>query len=207
MKRQYDEIMEKIEVTDEMRARILSHLQAVDIQQKPHSKIVVFPAVKRYLSVAACLAILLTGTFALSRLWNREPPNEVAAVPNIVEAKSIEELSKLVGFDVTDIAELPFETEKVTYTAYWSLAEIEYQGDGQSATFHKSVGDTDNSGDYTVYDKADEIQIGGITVTLKGNGGTYTLAIWSDGEYAYSLNMTVGLTAEKWSELILSVAD
>lgn len=35
MKKQYDEVMDKIEVTDEMRSRILGNIQKMDIETAP----------------------------------------------------------------------------------------------------------------------------------------------------------------------------
>ena len=202
--------MGKVQVTAEMKERILFHLQNVDLTKAPHPKAVRLSPVKKYLSLAACLAILLTGTFTLLHLFHdepvTEPPDGLIAIPNTTQAASAEELSELVGFDVVDIADLPFQVEETTYTSYWGeLAEIRYQGDGQTATFRKSAGSENNSGDYTAYSKTDELQVGGATVTLKGDGETYTLAIWFNGAYAYSLKITNGMAAETWEALISSM--
>ena len=207
MKIKYDEIMEKVEVSGEMKTRILSRLSGIEPAQNPRPKIVNFSARRRYLT-AACLAVLLLGSIALPQLWNsgQPAPDYVISVPHIAGAASAEELSEMVGFAVTDLPNLPFEIDQAIYTAYGDqLAEITYQGDGQTATFRKSMGREDNSGDYTIYSATVVLQLNGMTVTLKGGGETYTLAVWSDGEYAYSLNLTVGLTAEAWRELILSM--
>ena len=51
MKNRYDEVMNKIEVTDEMRNRILQNLQSVDFEQKPQNKVVRLPYIKYILYV------------------------------------------------------------------------------------------------------------------------------------------------------------
>lgn len=71
MKKRYDEIMDKIEVTDEMRARILNHLQEVDLTKRTRPKVLRLSSVKKYLSVAACFAILLAGVLTLPGLLDR----------------------------------------------------------------------------------------------------------------------------------------
>lgn len=71
MKKRYDEIMDKIEVTDEMRARILNHLQEVDLTKRTRPKVLRLSSVKKYLSVAACFAILLLGVLTLLGLLDR----------------------------------------------------------------------------------------------------------------------------------------
>lgn len=216
MEKAYDEIMDRIEVSVEMRNRILSNIQAIDLKE-PVKKVVRFPAYKKYLSIAACFAVLLVGTIALlntGRINNPgvvapEPgvaspgPEVVAPGPGIVEVASAEELSEAVGFEVTDISALPFAVEKKTYTAYFQdVAEVRYDGDEQTAIFRKSIGTEDNSGDFNSYDAVEEISVGTVSVTLKGTPDLYTLAVWFDGEYSYSLQLSKGISETEWRGII-----
>lgn len=209
MEKAYDEIMDRIEVSVEMRNRILSNIQAVDLKE-PFKKVVRFPAYKKYLSIAACFVVLLVGTIALlntERINNpgvtSPNPGVVAPGADIVEAASAEELSKVVGFEVKDISALPFAVEKRTYTAYFQdVAEIRYDGDEQTAIFRKSIGTEDNSGDYNSYDAVEEISVGTISVTLKGTPDLYTLAVWFDGGYSYSLQLSKGISETEWRGII-----
>ena len=50
-----------------------------------------------------------------------------------------------------------------------------------------------------------ELEANGTTVTLKGDAGQYTLAIWTDGSYSYSLSLTDGLSLSDWQTLISSI--
>lgn len=50
-----------------------------------------------------------------------------------------------------------------------------------------------------------ELEANGTTVTLKGYAGQYTLAIWTDGSYSYSLSLTDGLSLSDWQTLISSI--
>ena len=43
------------------------------------------------------------------------------------------------------------------------------------------------------------------SVHLKGEGGTYSLALWSDGEFSYSLHSAQGWNLEQWRSLFLSM--
>lgn len=202
MKSRYSEIMDRIEVTDEMRGRILSNIQAADIPPEKQRKVISYP-VRAYLSAAACLVILLVGAFTLRRVWIPEPPI-AQDVFTVVEVPTLQELSEAVGFEVHEITGLPFEVKETLYTAYGhDLAQIEYRGDTQSAIYRKSVGSEDNSGDYTDYPEAQEISAGGCNLTLKGENGLYVLAIWQSGDYAYSLSLSEGITGEAWTELLL----
>lgn len=209
MQKRYDEIMDKIEVTDEMRARILNNLREADLTKQTQPKVVRFSSVKKYLSAAACVAILLVGVLTLSGLLDRGPrqPSEVLNPgADIVDAASMEELSAMVGFEVGGVTGLPFTPEKENYTAFGTdMAQITYEGQGQTCTFRKSVGSDDNSGDYNAYSTAREISAGGVTATLKGTDGSFMLAIWSDGAFSYSLQLSDGLTAAEWETLIAAM--
>lgn len=202
MKREYDEIMERIQVTTEMRTRILEHLQGAGL--KPAARVIPFPALKKYGSIAACLVLLLVGAIALPHLLNpTEPEPPVLTGPNIVEAASIQELSELVGFEVTTDFSLPFQAETVTYCSYWNeMAQIEYSGEGCSAMYRQSLGTDDNSGDYNTYGDITVMEVNGLDITLKGENGIYTLAVWTDGDCAYSLSLSLGVNADSWQSIL-----
>lgn len=199
----YDEIMGKIEVTEEMRRRVLARIAAEDIAPA-RPKVLRFPAWKKYLSAAACLVLVIAGAAALPWLVRLLPPEgDVQVVPQIEEAPSLAELSRLVGFEVEEGFALPFEPEETAYCSYWNeLAQIQYSGAGQTATYRQSAGTEDNSGDYTAYGDVAELAAGGLTVTLKGSGGAYVLAVWTDGSFSYSLGLSQGVTAEEWLTLL-----
>lgn len=199
----YDEIMDKIEVTPEMRRRVLRRIETEEIAPS-RPKVVRFPAWRKYLSAAACLVLVVAGAVMLPRLIQPQPPGEhVQVIPKIEEAASLDELSRMVGFKVDAGLALPFEPEETTYCSYWNeLAQIQYSGQGQAATFRQSAGTADNSGDYTAYGDVVGITAGGLNVTLKGDGGTYVLAVWTDQAFSYSLRLSQGLTEAQWQGVL-----
>lgn len=202
MKKRYDEVMARIEVTGEMRRRILDNIQNMDIEAAPNSKAIPFPDIKKYLSVAACFAVLLVGAFAAGHMFQQDDPG-VSVVNGIVEADSLEQLAAMVSFEVEERNKLPFQPETTVYTSYWNkLAEITYAGEGQTAVFRTSPGPEDNSGDYSDYPAVKEIRIGSQAVTLKGSGEVYALAVWSAEGYAYSIRLSDGIPELDWYDLI-----
>lgn len=200
MKKAYDEIMEHIAVTQEMRQRVLANIAQEDVTPVP-PKIVRLPPLKKYLSVAACFILLLAGAASLPRLLDRtqpEPP-PVLTAPNIAQAASLSELSALVRFEVTTEFSLPFEPEETTYLSYWNeMAEVVYSGEACSAVYRQSMGSNDNAGDYNIYSDEVELTAGGRTVTLKGDNGIYVLAVWTDEAYSYSLSLSPGAERHIW---------
>ncbi len=208
MSKSYDEIMDKIEVTDEMRQRILNNIQTADLPKK--SNVIPFSRLSRYLSIAACLALLIVGAVAVPKLFHgndNQPDDELTAtIPDITECSSASELSDMVGFPVTDIPSLPFTATSTTYISYWKeLAEIEYTGNNETLLYRKSMEDGDNSGDYNEYETVTGTTVSDIHVTLKGNGGLYQLAIWQKDGYSYSISLTSGMTEQELLALITGI--
>ncbi len=212
--KKYDEIMNKIEVDEAMRKRILSYVENLKLEtektakRREDSKIRQFRrrTVRNITAAAACIAILLVCTFAWPKLTGPgelETKKSVSIVNGIVEIKSIAELSAAVGFPVNEVEGLPFTVEKEVYTSYWGeMAQIEYTGEGGTAVFRKGTGTNDVSGDYNVYSNVKEITVGSSMVTLKGNTDSFTLAVWTDGEYSYSLDISGGLSEDEWIKMI-----
>ena len=79
-----------------------------------------------------------------------------------------------------------------------------YSGGGQTAVYRKGTGSEDVSGDYNAYETETKIFVGDTLVTLKGNGGTYALAVWRDGDYACSISVSEGMSENSWEALLTS---
>ena len=199
----YDEVMEKLEVTPEMRARILQNVetQMAEPRKKPNR-------LRRFAALAACLAVLLVGAVALPKLISGPAPeeSETMIANGMVEVTSRDELSEAVGFPVKSANALPFFPQSIYYTSYWGdMAQIDYANGGSTACFRQSLGEEDNSGDWNEYPAQESLTVNGCAVTLKGEANSYTLAIWQDGTYSYSLSLSAGQPASVWAELIEGV--
>ena len=125
------------------------------------------------------------------------------AASQIETVDSLEALSQKTGLPLAELTGLPFAVEHTEYVSYWeNVAEIQYFGSTDTLRYRKSQGMEDNSGDYNVYALNTEAKVSGNTVTLKGENGAYTLAIWTDGQYAYSISVTTPLSQEAFLALI-----
>lgn len=202
-------------VTNDMRSRILENIEAEDIAAERRRK-QTGRMVTKLLSMAACLAVIVAAAAALrspehvSTSDDLQPnegdaPGFVQGGADIIEVDSADALSAAVGFEVKDI-DLPFTPEQTEYISYWhELAEINYTGEGKTARYRKAAGTENCSGDYNVYTDVTKLEANGTTATLKGDDGQYTLVIWTDGSYSYSLSLSDGLSLSDWQVLIDSV--
>lgn len=78
-----------------------------------------------------------------------------------------------------------------------NLAEIDYSGSDTRLIFRKSAGDEDNSGDYNIYKEVKEIEVNNIKVTLKGDEGLVSLAVWTDKGYSCSISVDKGIKKDE----------
>ena len=187
----YDEIMDRIEVTPEMRQRVLDHLQNAQETRRKRS------AWRYVLSAAACLAVILCCYI----FRQREPITQV--IPQIETVNTLQELSEKTGIPLKELTAISFEVSETEYVSYWeNLAEILYSGQDNQLCYRKSAGTEDNSGDYNVYQQEQALTISGLSVTLKGNDDGCCLAVWTDGTYAYSVSVTSPLTEEAFRQLL-----
>ncbi len=195
----YNDAMNKISVDEAMRHRILENIQSAlsseSIQQtskkvSPDSsrsrKIIPFPALTKIVSIAAAMLVVVVGTLSF-----KQNPNDTSVQGGfeIVEYQSAEELSQSAGFLINDINEWKESADSVVYQSYGeNLVQITYILDEQEGyEIRKGRGAEDISGDYNTYSNTQEVNIDEKNVTLKGYEQDVNLAIWSDGEFSYSL--------------------
>ena len=213
MRKSYHEIMEHIEVTDEMRNRILENLSSAESANQTDSsqKIRRFSSyLQKRLALAACAALLLLGgtLFIQCTFSTPSTPPETTTGPSaeIVTCASAAELSEKAGFPVQDIEDLSFIPTETTYSWCWNdFAEITYEGSSNTAWYRKTRGTEDISGDYTDYTQIIAENINGTAVTLKGNDDSIFLAIWQKDGYSSSLNFSDGISLESMIEILKTI--
>lgn len=186
----YDEIMDRVEVTLQMRQRVLRNLEQAQTGKK---KSLVW---RQVMSLAACVAIVLCCWYA----WKpRQQDQGVQMGSQIENVGSLDALSQKTGIPMEELTGLPFEVTETEYVSYWgNLAEIQYFGQADSACYRKSIGTEDNSGDYNEYAKEKTTEVSGCVVTLKGSMDGYLLATWTDGTYAYSISLSAPVSEEEF---------
>lgn len=220
MKNQYELIMDRIEITEDMQERILTNLHDIDLCRVPSA----FPhaGYKKYLAISACLAVLTVGTISVPGLLkfpSRQLPSQpqtgappLMTAPVVTEYSSAEELSEAIGFKVKEAVFLPFQAEMKTYLSRSrQLAEITYSGEGQTAVFRQAAASAgasggDISGDYNAYDTTIIVTAGARNVTLKGNDGLMSLAVWEESDRFCSLKLSRGVEKETWDKILSEIS-
>lgn len=136
------------------------------------------------------------------------PSDELSSALPPTETADIEELRRLAGyaFKMPTYVTEGYKIDSTTLIL-GELIQISYRSaEDAEINYRTEKGSGDISGDYNVYDTSEELQVGGNTVTVKGIGGKYYLAIWEDGESTYSLGMSEGADKAEMLKIIDSVA-
>lgn len=201
MNKSYNELMDKINVTEEMKERVVKNVAETVCKNKAHETVRKFVK-RKYFSVAACLIVVL---FAVAiPMFNRPP--EVSQKGYIGEYSSVEELSSAVGFDVGELGYVPYGAEASGYVSIGEdLAQVMYESEEGSVTYRKSSGNEDNSGDYNVYENTETGCLkDGTEVIMKGSGELWQLAVWQKDGYSYSLSFYPGVDKDEFLKTVES---
>lgn len=220
MSKSYDEIMERIHMSEEAHERILSNIIR-ECEEREPKKISSFHPPIRYLAVAAAVLVCVITVPVVYHLQNISVDQEEHATigeddnvqieNGIVPCDSVEELSEKVGFPVYNLEKdiLPFKADTTEYYSYWEeLAEIEYTGsDGDYAVYRKEKGNEDPSGDYNEYSVQNMISLNDIQITLKGDNESYNLAVWTYEGYSCSLYLSEGISENEFRDILNAVVN
>lgn len=184
--------------------------EAAPAEQK--RKAVRFTPWVRYVGIAACAALVIgAGIFAVTQqrggivdtpVQSKADTNDVADTSEFVqyvnpyaEYETLDEAEMAVGFDIAVPESFGDYTEPYYAVVAGKILEVQYYdlGENRGMTVRKARGSEDISGDYNQYDDIAETKAGDNTVTIKGNGGKFSLAVWVSGDYSYSVSVESGI--------------
>lgn len=87
------------------------------------------------------------------------------------------------------------------------VAEIFYRDDaGKEILFRMAKGDADISGDNTVYEVNQVVQIGRQYIRVKGTEKLVSLALWSRGGYTFALSFDEPVPVEAVQAIVSTIA-
>lgn len=210
----YNEIMDKIEVTEDMRQRVLKN---VEKECSNADNVIQFPSrnKKKYASLVGVAAVAAVCIIAGKGIIGNTPtvsdnPGGEVAIMGPSDVSSLQELSNNVGFDVEDVPVLFNSAIDVHYTAIGDIAEIMYSTADNTISYRKAPGSDDISGDYNTYATIVEKEIDNINVTIKGNKDENNVdkffnATWTKDGYSYSLSFENGVDLAEIEKIINSI--
>ena len=114
------------------------------------------------------------------------------------EVDSISEAKTITGFDFTVPESIDGNSQSLVQVMNDELIEVRF---GDDIIVRKSKGSEDNSGSFNSYDTVKEEG----NLTVKGNGDTYNVAIWTSDGYSYSITSSNGLSMEAITDAASSI--
>lgn len=122
---------------------------------------------------------------------------------------SIEEAAKDLGFDVKAPEsacgkKLSSVSASTAERGGYDMIELLY-GEDNELCIRKGKGSDDISGDYSEYTEVTKVNFADKDITLKGDDGKVYTAIWTDGEFSYSIYAESGISADEMSSLAAEI--
>ena len=129
-------------------------------------------------------------------------------IPNpFVDYETLDAAAQAAGFALTAPETVEGYSDKLIQVMSNSMIQIIFlDGDDNRLFVRKEAGDADISGDYNNYAEENIVTVGEYSVTLKGNNGTVSTAIWMNNSYAYAVSADVPMTVEAMTALVAQVA-
>ncbi len=137
-----------------------------------------------------------------------ENGGETVQIPNpFVDYSTLAEAEKEAGFDLTAPETVDGYSEKFIQVMSGSMIQIIFHDAEDNRLFiRKEAGSEDISGDYNNYTEINTISVDGREVTMKGETGLVSVAIWTDGAYTYAVTADKPMAQDAMSALVSAVA-
>ncbi|WP_107631199.1 hypothetical protein [Agathobaculum massiliense] len=127
---------------------------------------------------------------------NQPSDNGVQPPSPFQPCDTLDAAEEMAGFDLT----LPKTADKLEAIEN-EMIQAFYGEDGTDMLIRKALGNEDISGDYNEYAQTETVD----GVTLKGTDGQFSLALWTNGEYTYSISVGSALSQTDMMVLVGSV--
>ena len=206
----YNVAMNRLELSAEARQRILGNIQDMGLDTPKRGKVFPFPRWKQWATLAACAAVVLLAAITLPSRMNMSPDEpDVAQIANpYVDYETLADAAKAAGFDLTAPETVDgYSGEKSIQVVDNRIIQILYTDDNDNYLFvRKEAGAADISGDYNSYSEVNTVSVGEYSVTLKGNDGTVSTAVWTINGYSYAVIARAPISAEDMIALIAVIA-
>ena len=175
----------------------------------------------KYVAVAACAGIVLTGALLQYERSKSQSPltpattqtepattEESVQIPNpFIPCATLQAAADIAGFSL-DAPDAYGAYDRTTIQAIeGEMIEVIYEdaSETEGLRIRKGVGTDPISGDYNRYDSEETQTIAGVSVSVRKNGDLIFVAEWTDGGYAHSITSENGLTADELETLVSQV--
>ena len=135
--------------------------------------------------------------------------DENTQIPNpFVDCETKADAEKLAGFEMTVPEQIEGYEQKLFQAIDGELIQVFYasqEKEEDEILIRKGVGSDDISGNYEEFAEVRTAAAGDLEVTLKGNDGKVTVAVWTTGSYTFSIQVDAGASQDEMLNLVEAV--
>lgn len=103
------------------------------------------------------------------------------------DCDTLDDAAKIAGFEMTAPDHIDGYSSLSVQAIEKEMIQLCFADGDNTLCLRKAVGTNDVSGDYNSYSETSTVEINGLQVTVKGDGGLICVAVWTDGGYSYSI--------------------
>ena len=137
------------------------------------------------------IAIILCGlsVCSLAACASKSATGGNAEIPNpFVDCATLADAAKLTGFDIVVPDSIDGYDTRTIQVMDNKMIQVIFTKGENSLLIRKQAGSDDISGDYSEYVETNTVTLGSLAVTMKGENGMVSVAIWTDGGYTYAVD-------------------
>ena len=135
--------------------------------------------------------------------------DENTQIPNpFVDCETKADAEKLAGFEMTVPEQIEGYEQELIQAVDGELIQVFYvnpEDEKDEILIRKGVGNDDISGNYENFAETTTAAAGDLEVTLKGNDGKVTIAVWTTGSYTFSIQVDAGASQDEILSLVEAV--
>ncbi len=132
--------------------------------------------------------------------------NGVQIPSPFIDCSSLAEAGEIAGFGMRAPKSVGNHDCVLISAIDGELIDIRYGSGDNTVCVRKGAGAEDVSGDYNRYAETAVFEVDGREVTMKGDAGRVSLAIWTSGGYTYSVSASAGMRRGEMADLIREIA-
>lgn len=134
---------------------------------------------------------------------------ENTQIPNpFMDCETMADAEKLAGFDITVPEQSEGYEQELIQAIDGELIQVFYvnpENEEDEVLIRKGVGSDDISGNYENFAEMTTAAAGELEVTLKGNDGKVTVAVWTTGRYTFSIQVDAEASQDEMLSLVEAV--
>lgn len=179
-------------------------------QKKETGKVISIFRRREFMGLAAAaLLLILAFTLAPGLFRPAEDPGQEQVTNPFVTYQSLEEAEEAAGFALSVPESFEGAARREIAVIDGRIIDVTYLDgeDNRILTIRKGTGEEDISGDYNEYTKEAVMDLGGLSVTVKGGEDRIFLALWQEGDYSYAVSFDEGGTEDQLKEIIHMVME